>query len=228
MPPFLGAPAQVSTSFRGQEQQLHDWVLAFGVAIMSVSSSPMKWTSGRVGRGLGALTALLLMLGPSAAADPTGEWLVADGAARIKIDSCNSRMWGVIAWEKQPGGVDQNNPDPAKRTRTTLGMPILLGMEQTAANRWDGEIYNPQNGKTYTANISLESADALRVQGCVLGFLCGGQTWTRAQPEPTASAKPGGAAKKPATPPRTAASAGQAKPSDVCAAVTATTGVTSR
>ena len=39
-------------------------------------------------------------------------------------------MWGVVAWEKQPGGRDSNNPDASKKSRPTLGMPILLDMKK--------------------------------------------------------------------------------------------------
>jgi uncharacterized protein (DUF2147 family) len=120
--------------------------------------------------------------------DPTGEWLVAKRVARIKIVNCDNRFWGVISWEMTPG-VDSNNPDRAKRTRPTMGMPILLGMTQTKPNEWSGEIYNGEDGRNYSASISLLNPDLLKVQGCVLGFLCGGENWTRAGP-PTAASPP--------------------------------------
>jgi uncharacterized protein (DUF2147 family) len=115
--------------------------------------------------------------------DPTGEWMVAKGYARIKIVNCDGQMWGVVAWEQTPG-VDSKNPDPSKRGRPTLGMPILLGMKQTKPYQWDGEIYNSQDGRTYTANIAMTAPDILRVQGCVLRVLCGGENWTRVTPPP--------------------------------------------
>jgi len=65
------------------------------------------------------------------------------------------------------------------RSRATLGMPILLGMTPSQSNRWDGQIYNSQDGHTYSASISLLDPNTLRVQGCFLGFLCGGENWTR-------------------------------------------------
>jgi uncharacterized protein (DUF2147 family) len=111
--------------------------------------------------------------------DPTGEWLVAKQVARIKIADCDGRLWGVVAWEAQPGGIDKKNPDPNLRARPTLGMPILLGMTPSKANRWDGQIYNSEDGHTYSANITLVDPNTLRVQGCFLGFLCGGENWTR-------------------------------------------------
>jgi len=41
------------------------------------------------------------------AADPTGDWRVADGVANIRVAECNGSMWGVVAWEKTPGGPRQ-------------------------------------------------------------------------------------------------------------------------
>src|SRR5262245_2741184 len=84
-------------------------------------------------------------------------------------------------------------------------MPVLLGMKATKENRWDGQIYNSENGKTYTGNISLAKPDVLRVEGCLLIF-CGGQDWTRVK----SSAATAGRAGQPAPPPRTAGAAGAA------------------
>lgn len=130
------------------------------------------------------------------AASPVGEWLVEKGLARIRIVDCGSALWGVVSWESKPG-TDRENPDPSLRSRPTLGMPVLLDMTESRPNRWEGKIYNSQNGKTYSANISLRDANTLRVQGCVFNVLCGGQDWTRfaapeAPPVPAPQASPRG------------------------------------
>lgn len=128
---------------------------------------------------------LLASMGSAAAAEPIGEWLVKDGVARIRIVDCNTRLWGVISWEKTPGGVDAENPDRSKRSRPTLGMPILLNMKKAPPenggepDQWEGKVYNAKNGKTYDAKIKPVGDDKLDIKGCVLGFLCGGETWTR-------------------------------------------------
>ena len=117
---------------------------------------------------------------PALAADPTGDWKVQDGVADIRIAECNGAMWGVVVWEKIPGNHDKNNPDPSKQSRPTLGMPILLDMKKTAGvDQWEGQVYNAKDGKTYSSKIKPTDADHLEIQGCVLGFLCGGETWTR-------------------------------------------------
>jgi len=117
------------------------------------------------------------------AADPTGDWLVADGVANIRVAQCNGSMWGVVAWEKEPGGRDTNNPDAAKKSRPTLGMPILLDMKKKpGADSWEGQVYNAKDGQTYSSSITPTDADHLEINGCVLGFLCGGETWSRVAP----------------------------------------------
>jgi uncharacterized protein (DUF2147 family) len=117
------------------------------------------------------------------AADPTGDWRVADGVANIRVAQCNGSMWGVVAWEKEPGGRDTNNPDVSKKNRPTLGMPILLDMKKKpGADSWEGQVYNAKDGQTYASTITPHGTDQLEIQGCVLGFLCGGETWTRVGP----------------------------------------------
>ncbi len=122
-----------------------------------------------------------------AAVEPIGEWVVADGTARVRIEPCNGALWGVIAWAREPG-TDENNPDPAKRNRSILGLPILLAMKKVEANRWSGHVYNAENGKTYNASITLIAENTLRIEGCVFGgFFCGGENWTRAAPQQNSS-----------------------------------------
>lgn len=124
--------------------------------------------------------------------DPTGEWMVAAKYAEIRIVDCSGTYWGVVAWEKLPGGIDKYNPDPNLRGRPTMGMPVLMAMKPSDQNEWSGQIYNSQDGRTYSAKISLSSPDVLSVRGCVLGFLCGGEDWTRVtSPQGTTGAAPG-------------------------------------
>ena len=116
------------------------------------------------------------------AADPSpiGDWLVKDGYANIRIDDCAGKLWGIVVWEKEPGAIDKENPDPAKKNRLTLGMPILMGLTPTKPNKWEGEIYNSQNGKMYSASISLADENTLDLEGCLFtNFMCMTQKWTR-------------------------------------------------
>jgi uncharacterized protein (DUF2147 family) len=150
-------------------------------------------------------------LNAALAADPTGDWKVADGVANIRVAQCSGSMWGVVAWEKQPGGKDKNNPDVAKQSRPTLGMPILIDMKKKpGADAWEGQVYNAKDGQLYSSTIKPVGADQLEIQGCVLGFLCGGETWTRVGPpipsSPTNSMAKGAPKAAPGAAPKSTAS----------------------
>jgi Uncharacterized protein conserved in bacteria (DUF2147) len=135
---------------------------------------------------------LILRCASAAAADPQGAWLVEDKSAQIEVGICSGVLWGIVLWE-QTAGRDTENPNPALRSRPTLGLPILLGMRPQAPLQappqqrpdpaltvWHGTIYNSLNGRTYDASVKLTGPDVLHLEGCVLGGLfCGGQNWTR-------------------------------------------------
>ena len=65
------------------------------------------------------------------------------------------------------------------RQRKLLGMPVLTDFSEDA-ELWRGKIYDPKSGKTYRSEVSLNSANSLKMKGCV-AFLCQGQNWTRAK-----------------------------------------------
>ena len=115
---------------------------------------------------------------------PIGEWITEDGEGRVRIRACGQALCGVIS-SGDPKETDRHNPDAAKRNRSLLGTPVLIDMKSVNSKRWEGEIYNAKNGKTYASNIMLKGPDVLRVEGCVFGgFFCGGQDWTRAKDAP--------------------------------------------
>src|ERR1700685_4391831 len=117
---------------------------------------------------------------PALALDPTGDWRVADGVANIRVAQCNGSMWGAVSWEKDPGGHDEHNPDVSKQSRPTLGMPILIDMKKkSGVDTWEGQVYDAKDGQYYSSTIRPLDPDHMEIQGCVLGFLCGGETWTR-------------------------------------------------
>jgi uncharacterized protein (DUF2147 family) len=135
---------------------------------------------------LGLATALS---GPALAGDPSGTWLTEGGKSQVRLANCGEALCGRIQWLKEPSDPatgkpkrDARNPDPSKRDRPIVGVDILLGMrpDQTP-NQWAGDIYNPEDGKTYRAHLTLQDARTLQVKGCVLGgLICKSQAWSRA------------------------------------------------
>ena len=127
-----------------------------------------------------ALAVATLVATPALAGDPTGTWVRASGTSKIRIDHCGSALCGTVVWEQSPR-KDIYNPDASKRDRPVTGVRVLLGMKPSGTpDQWKGEVYNAEDGKTYTGYITLQGASSLKLQGCVLGgLICKSDTWSR-------------------------------------------------
>jgi len=120
---------------------------------------------------------------------PIGVWATQGAGAHVKIDNCGDKLCGALIWLREPlnkegkDKIDSQNPDPSLRTRKLAGLPLLSGFAQdeSEANVWSGgQIYNPDDGKTYSCNLTLQDANTLRVHGYVLMPILGKtQVWTR-------------------------------------------------
>ena len=125
--------------------------------------------------------------GPAFAADPAGVWLTQGGNSRIRVADCGGALCGTIVWLKEPNDpdtgkpkTDKNNSDASKRSRPLIGVQIVLGMKPAGADKWSGQVYNAEDGKTYSGSLTFSGGGSLQLQGCALGGLvCKGQTWTK-------------------------------------------------
>jgi uncharacterized protein (DUF2147 family) len=144
--------------------------------------------------------ASVVLFASSASAQQTGvmgTWLTASGVAQVKIGSCSNPKDGPVCGfivglinPKGPDGQvvapevanDYRNENPSLRSRKVIGMPLIWGFTKTSdPNSFEGgQIYNGENGKIYTANMSLQPDGKLRLRGYVGTPLFGEtQIWTR-------------------------------------------------
>jgi uncharacterized protein (DUF2147 family) len=140
-------------------------------------------------RHLLAAAALLMLAGSQSAlaADPTGVWLTQPGTSRIRVADCGGALCGTIIWLKEPNDpdtgkakTDKHNSDAARRSRPLMGVQIMLGMKPAGDGKWTGQVYNAEDGKTYSGNLTFPGGNSLQLQGCALGGLvCKSQTWTK-------------------------------------------------
>jgi uncharacterized protein (DUF2147 family) len=133
-----------------------------------------------------ALCALALAALPAAAsaAQPiNGRWVTEEGDAIVTIGKCGSATCGRISkfLVPPPDGPDQRdiyNPDPAKKERRLMGLPVLTGFTEEE-DLWRGRIYDPKSGKSYRSVVRRRSADRIEVKGCI-SFFCQTQIWKKA------------------------------------------------
>lgn len=148
---------------------------------------PGSFHSCRFGVIIAVLTALFAATPLKAqAGGPEGIWLTEAGDARVRVSKCGGGICGVVVWLREPidpatgkPQIDDKNPNPALAKRPIIGLRLFSGMRAAGANKWSGQIYNADDGKTYSSTISVTGPGTLKVEGCV-GAFCGGENWTRA------------------------------------------------
>ena len=132
--------------------------------------------------------ALAVCLAGGARADSAqGVWMTEGGKSHVRIQRRGDGLRGEIVWLKEPRDDDGSekrdihNRDESLRDRPILGLPLLTGFSGRGGGEWTGgEIYNPEDGKTYRSRLKLADPATLKVSGCVL-FFCKTQTWTRVE-----------------------------------------------
>lgn len=154
---------------------------------------------------LGLLVAAILIptgLAQAASADPTGIWRKAkqgEHPGKMQVFRCGAGkklLCVKIVWLQNPTYkgrplIDVRNGNPSMRGRPILGLQIVSGMQPVSANQWKGSIYNPEDGNTYSATLTLVSRNQIHLKGCKGWILCGERTWLRTSlPKPEPEPKP--------------------------------------
>jgi uncharacterized protein (DUF2147 family) len=122
----------------------------------------------------------MLMIGATPLPQPQstlqGVWRNPKGTVQVQIGSCGSALCGTVIGASPSAIADARDS----------GYPGLVGMEllrdyhAEGSRRWQGTIFVPDIGRSFSSHIELVDADHARVSGCLLGkFICKSQLWRR-------------------------------------------------
>ena len=125
---------------------------------------------------------------PAASLDPYGVWVREESGTEFDFYNCANKLCARIVKVAK----DED--------KTALNTVILRNAVKTG-EEWRGDIFNLDNGKIYKGIVTLPNASDLKLEGCLLRFLCKRETWKRAKDQSAAST-PGGQPAKPAPSPK--------------------------
>ena len=136
-----------------------------------------------------ALSALLFSQLSVAAMSPVGLWKTIDeetneAKSLVRIREQNGVLIGevekILNPAKQDAICDACKGD--KKNKPILGMAIIDGAKDAGDGSWqDGEILDPNNGKTYTLKLTpKEQGKVLEVRGYI-AFFYRNQYWQRVE-----------------------------------------------
>jgi len=118
----------------------------------------------------------------AAAEDAIGTWRDTETAGILSVYSCTGGICVKVVTPSKGREADTKNPDPALKGRPMAGVEIMTGAAKDGADRWKGNLYNSEDGKTYSGWLIVQSKDEVKLEGCILGgLICKSTLWTRAQ-----------------------------------------------
>jgi uncharacterized protein (DUF2147 family) len=118
-------------------------------------------------------------------ADPAdavlGHWYTAEDSAQVHIERVDGAIVGQLVWLDSPTydeegdpefgepRRDRENPDEALQDRPIIGLGMLKDFTYDEAEaKWTGgTIYDPESGKEYKCQMTLEDPDTLNVRGYI-------------------------------------------------------------
>lgn len=128
-----------------------------------------------------ALLTLAATTAHAHASDLAGLWRTQTEGGLVELAACGDALCGTIVssprLDANPNQRDVRNKDPAMRTRALRGLRIVEA--RPAGERLRGWVYNPEDGETYSGEITRLADGRLRLRGCVVWPLCSSQVWTR-------------------------------------------------
>ena len=151
----------------------------------------MQRTPHSLARLAGALALALAAGSAFAQATPAGTWKTIDDntgkqKGEVTIVENNGVFTGKVTKILVPG--DENKTctkcTDDRKDQPIKGLTILTGLKADGNNNWDGgQILDPENGKVYSAKMSLsEDGQKLNVRGFLgISLLGRTQTWIREQ-----------------------------------------------
>jgi uncharacterized protein (DUF2147 family) len=132
-----------------------------------------------------AAVVLALRLASGAAAaqsadEAIGLWLNPENQSNVEFYKCGEGLCAKITKLATDGAkTDEKNTDASKRERAILGLVIMDGAKKSGPAKWSGNLYNPNDGKTYAGTVTVKDKNTLDLSGCVALVLCRTSTWTR-------------------------------------------------
>ncbi|HTJ57483.1 MAG TPA: DUF2147 domain-containing protein [Devosiaceae bacterium] len=125
-----------------------------------------------------------------------GVWLT-QSKSQITVSPCATDFCGNISKIVVPDDIykqnkkaiesigatnftDEMNKDPKLKGRPIMGLQILTLHPSDKPQIYNGEIYNPEDGNTYSGYVEVLGPNKIRLNGCILyNIICKGEDWTR-------------------------------------------------
>jgi len=107
-----------------------------------------------------------------------GNWMNPHGSVMVTTGACRDRLCGWIRWADEKALADAADAGVAH----LVGTELLQDYHARGPGQWEGRVYVPDMGRSFSSVIRQIDPNRLKISGCLLGgWMCKSQIWTRHQ-----------------------------------------------
>ena len=126
---------------------------------------------------------LLSLLAAAAAAHPAlppdpsiqGTWWNSDGGVSVDVQPCGAFLCGTVTHAGPKAEQDARHGGFPHM----LGLRVMRDFQHVGPGKWKGTVLVPEHHATVRSTITRIDAGHMKVEGCILGFLCSHEIWRR-------------------------------------------------
>jgi uncharacterized protein (DUF2147 family) len=128
------------------------------------------------------VTVLLSLLAAAAApaavpsdASIQGIWWNTDASVAVDVQPCARLLCGTVVH------AEKRAEDDARKGgfQHMVGLRVMRDFQHVGVGRWKGIVLVPEHHATVRSTISRIDAGRMKVEGCILGFVCSHEIWRR-------------------------------------------------
>ncbi len=101
-------------------------------------------------------------------------WRNPSNSVHIRITPCGDQVCGTVIWASDKAKADARKGG----TEQLVGANLFREFRQVAPGQYKGRVFVPDMNRTFSGQMRIQG-DSMIGKGCVLGFICKSQTWTR-------------------------------------------------
>lgn len=126
--------------------------------------------------GLAALTGLPSVADAAAPIQAAGVWRNPKNTVHVRMQPCGTTVCGTVVWAAPKAEAKARKAGTPK----LVGTQLFREFKQVRPGVWNGRVFVPDMGRTFSGSIVANSARSMTGKGCLIGnLLCKTQTWTR-------------------------------------------------
>lgn len=125
------------------------------------------------------LSLLLAAAAPRAAPAPdasiNGLWWNSDASVAVDVQPCGAFLCGTVTHAERRAELDARKGGYDHM----VGLRVMHGFEHVGVGRWKGTVLIPERKMSVRSTVTRLDAGHIKVEGCILGFLCSHEIWRR-------------------------------------------------